>query len=35
MMVDKLATGGLDDSSAVGGGVVRSPLAESDTLGHC
>ena len=31
---DKLAAGGLDDPSAVRGGVVRSPLAESDTLSH-
>lgn len=35
MVVDKLATRGLDHPPAVGGGVVRRALAEGDTLGHC
>ena len=34
VVVDKLATGGLHHTSAVGGGVVRRALAEGDTLGH-
>lgn len=35
MVVDKFSTGGLYHTSAVGGGVIRLTLAESDTLGHC
>lgn len=31
---NELSTGGLDDTPAVGGGVVGLALAESDTLGH-
>ena len=35
VVVDELATRGLDHPSTVRGGVVGSPLAESNTLGHC
>lgn len=31
---DELATGGLDDPSPVGGGVVGGSLSEGDTLSH-
>lgn len=34
VVVDKLATWRLHNPSAVGSGVVGSPLAEGDTLGH-
>ena len=35
MVIDELATGGLHNASAVGGGVVGLAFAEGDTLGHC
>jgi hypothetical protein len=35
MVVDKLASGCLNHTSAVGSGVVGLAFPESDTLGHC
>ncbi len=35
MVVDEPAAWCFDNASAVGGGVVRIALAESDSLGHC
>ena len=35
VVVDELSTGSLDDAPPVGGCVVGSALAESDTLSHC
>ena len=34
VVVDKLSSGGLHYTSACGGGVVGSALAEGDSLGH-
>ena len=34
VVVDELATRGLDHPSAVRGGIVRSTLADGDALGH-
>lgn len=34
MVIDKLSTWGLDDATAVGGGVIRCTFAKRNTLGH-